>query len=172
MKRCKVCYGWISSKATRCKHCNSSVNEDKKASENEFINYINSGFSAIERECAMFDAKVEQMKGSVFLHHEYSEEDLVYSSHIKNIKAIANKMGSEIAAWEAKGVLSENVRKYYENTMNILRQKMNYMLEKVKFRRKTAWDNVSELLLSSYYFIFNIAFYHCNGARSLAKMIM
>jgi hypothetical protein len=160
LKRCKTCYGWISSKATKCKHCNSPVDDKRKSGDDEFITYINSGFSLIEKECAMFEAKVDAMKGSVFPHHEHSEEDLMRSVHFNNIKSVAGKMGGDIAAWEAKGLLSEAVRIYYENKMNILRQKMNYMIERVKFRRKTAWDNLCELLLSSYYFIFNIAFYH------------
>jgi hypothetical protein len=100
------------------------------------------------------------MKGSVCPHHEYSEEDLIQSSHISNIKAIAGKMGSEISSWEAKGIISSAVKTYYENKMAVLRQRMNYTLERIKFRRKTVWDNFSELLMSGYYFVFNIAFYH------------
>jgi hypothetical protein len=108
----------------------------------------------------MFDAKIDSMKGSVCPHHEYSEEDLLQSNHIKNIKSIAGKLGIEVSSWEAKGIISSGVKTYYENKMAILRQRMNYMLERIKFRRKTVWDNFGELLMSGYYFVFNIAFYH------------
>jgi hypothetical protein len=160
IKRCKVCFKWINSKATKCKHCHSSVGDNNKAQEDEFINYINNGFSLIERECALFDAKIDKMVGSICLHHEYSEEDLTHSSHIENIKSIAEKMGSDIFNWEVKGLISHGVKKYYEDKISILKQKMNYMMERLKFRRRTPWDNVSELLLTSYYFIMNIGFYH------------
>jgi hypothetical protein len=160
MKRCKTCYGWINSKATRCKHCNAPVNDGKTSPDEQYINYINSGFSVIEKECAMFDAKIDSMKGSVCPHHEYSEEELIRSNHINNIKSIAGKMGSDVANWSAKGIISNTVKTYYETKMAILRQKMSYTLERVKFRKKTVWDNFGEFLLSGYYFVFNIAFYH------------
>jgi hypothetical protein len=82
------------------------------------------------------------------------------SNHIDRIKSIAGKIGSDIANWEAKGFVSKNVINYYENKINILKQKMNYMIERLKFRRRTIWDNISEFFLCSYHFIFNIAFYH------------
>jgi hypothetical protein len=160
IKRCKVCYGWINSKATRCKHCNSPINDDNRPPEEGFINYINSGFMIIEKECAAFEAKIDSMKGEFCSHHEYTEEELMHSSHIQNIKSIAEKISNDIAEWEAKKLTSSNVRQYYETKFNILRQKLNYMFERVKFRRKTSWDNIYELLLCSYYLIFNIAFYH------------
>jgi hypothetical protein len=100
------------------------------------------------------------MKGDLCPHHEFSEEDLMHSSHINTIKSIVEKMGSDIASWSAKGLISEKVREYYESKMAVLKHKMNYIFEKVKFRKKTFWDNLNDLLLGSYYFIFNIAFYH------------
>jgi hypothetical protein len=160
IKRCKVCYGWISKRATRCKHCNSPVGEEKRPPDEEFINYINSGFVIIEKECATLEAKIDSMKGSFCPRHEYSEEDLMYSSHIQNVQTIAERIGNELSVWEAKKLMTNNVRIYYENRMNALRQKISYMFGRIKFRKKTTWDNVNELLMSSYYFLMNIAFYH------------
>jgi hypothetical protein len=102
----------------------------------------------------MFDAKIDSMKGFFCSHHEYSKEDLIQSNHIKNIKSIAGKLGSEVSSREAKGIISSGIKTYYENKMAILRQRMNYMLERIKFRRKTVWDNFGELLMSGYYFVF------------------
>ncbi|MDR1127780.1 MAG: hypothetical protein LBL20_00585, partial [Treponema sp.] len=117
-------------KATRCKHCNSPVDDgSKRAAEDGYINYISSGFSAIEKECNLFDVKVDAITGTMFPRHEYSEEDLVYSPHIKNIRAIASKIGYDLGDWEAKGLVSKNIRAYYESKMNILRRKMSNMLE-------------------------------------------
>jgi hypothetical protein len=136
------------------------VDNDNRPPDKEFIDYINGGFSIIEQEFAGFEAKIDSMKGSMCPHHEYSEEELMYSSHIKNIKSIVERIGNEIASWEAKKAVSDSIRAYYENKMNALRQKLNYMFTRVKFRKKTAWDNISELVMCSYYFIMNIAFYH------------
>jgi hypothetical protein len=153
IKRCKVCYGWINKKATRCKHCNAPVNNGNRPPDKEFVDYINGGFSIIDQEFAAFEAKIDSMKGSMCPHHEYSEEELMYSSHIRNIKSVAERIGNEIASWEAKENVSNSIRVYYENKMNALKQKLNYMFTRIKFRKKTAWDNISELIMSSYYLI-------------------
>jgi hypothetical protein len=43
------------------------------------------------------------------------------------------------------------------------------MFSRVKFRKKTTWDNIGELAMSSYYFIMNIAFYRVRTRRRLFR---
>jgi hypothetical protein len=159
MRRCPACFGIIHKKAVRCKHCNADLNP-KNANEGNLVSYINNGFALINKECEEFEAKIDRMKGKHFSRHEYSEEELVHSNHIDKIKSIAGKMGSDIENWKIRGLVPGNVYSYYENKIEILKQRMTYMMERLKFRRKTVWDSIGEFFLSTYYFIFNIAFYH------------
>jgi hypothetical protein len=159
MRRCPVCFGIIHKKATRCKHCNADLSQNS-SNENKIITYINNGFNLIDKECAEFENKTTSMKGKYFIRHEYSEEELIHSNHVDKIRSIAAKMGSDIENWKVLGYVSNAVHNYYNNKIEILKQRMLYMMEKVKFRRKTIWDSMREFFLSTYYFIFNIAFYH------------
>jgi hypothetical protein len=143
----------------------------------EVIKYINNGFALIDKECAEFEGKINAVKGKFFLHHDYSEEELVHSNHIDKIRSIAGKMGSDMENWKARGLITASVNSYYANKVDMLKQRMTYMMEKLKFRRKTVWDSMGEFFLSTYYFIFNIAFYHFRntvmsgtGNGALAKM--
>jgi hypothetical protein len=104
------------------------------------------------------------MKGKFFLRHDYSEEELVHSNHIDKIRAIAGKMGSDIENWRAIGLITSVVDNYYANKVDMLKQRLAYMMEKLKFGRKTVWDSMGQFFLSTYYFIFNIAFYHFRNA--------
>jgi hypothetical protein len=162
MGRCPVCYGWVSKKATKCKHCNATLKRNN--ADDQIISYINNGFDVIERECMEFENEINKMTEGYFKRHEYADEELVHSPHIDKIKSIAGKIGSDIGDWDVRGILSQTVRKYYENKMGILKQHLLYIMERIKTRRKTAWDYVKNLLLSSYSFIINIAFYHFKGS--------
>jgi hypothetical protein len=148
----------VSGKALRCKHCNASLGRENN--DDKVISYINSGFALIERECAEFETEINQMTEGYFKRHEYTEEELLESSHIDKIKAVAGKVGSDIGNWNAKGILSQNVLKYYEDKVELSKQRMIQIYNRIKSRRKTAWDCIKDVLLGSYHFIFNIAFYH------------
>jgi hypothetical protein len=158
MRRCPVCYGWVSKKAAKCKHCNATLKRNN--ADEQIISYINNGFDVIENECHEFEAEISKMSNGYFKLHEYSDEELIHSPHIEKIKSIAGKMGSDIENWDVRGALSDNVRNYYDNKISVLKQQMVYLMGKIKSRRRTGWDCAKDLLLSSYNFIFNIAFYH------------
>jgi hypothetical protein len=158
LRRCPNCHRWISKKATSCKHCKISFvgeTDDDRA-----VASINKAFAVIEEECAKFEYTIDCMIGGYFRRHEYTEEELLYSPGIDNIKAVASKIGNYIGNLEIKGLLSKPVRNYYENKIEILRQRMAYIFNKIKSRRKTFWDCGKDMALSSYYFILNIGFYH------------
>jgi hypothetical protein len=154
VKRCPVCFGLVNKKATKCKHCSSPIGED-----NTYYEYINNGFSLINRECDAFNQKVESIKGRIFPRHQYSEEELLHSSHIDKIKAIAGKMRSDIENWKNRGAVSNDLVNYYTEKASLLDDKFRFMIRRLKARQNNIWERLSEFLICSYYFIINIALY-------------
>jgi hypothetical protein len=155
MKRCPICFGLVNKKATKCKHCSSDLSEG-----NEYYEYINNGFSLIERECRSFNQKIESIKGSIFPRHQYSEEELLHSSHLDKIRSIAGKMGNDIENWEKRGKLPEELKDYYEDRILQLNDRFQFMIRRIKSRKYSIWEKISDFFMCSYYFIINIALYH------------
>jgi hypothetical protein len=124
------------------------------------VDSINNGIAKIDKEFMELEYEMTIMTEGHFRRHMYTEEELINSRHIDNIRAIAAHMGRNVGNLKVKGLLSKVVRDYYENNIAILKQKLAYIYNKIKSRRKNCWDCTRDLLLSSYYFIFNIAFYH------------
>jgi hypothetical protein len=155
MKRCPVCFGLVNKKAAKCKHCSADLDENRA-----YYTYIDNGFSLIEKEFDAFNQKIESVKGSVFPKHQYSEEQLLQSSHIDRIRSIAGKMESDIENWQERGTLSPKLKEYYNEKIAILNDRFQFTIRKLKTRKYSIWERLSEFLICSYYFIINIAFHH------------
>jgi hypothetical protein len=156
MKRCPVCLGLVSRKATRCKHCTADIREDKT-----YYEYLDNGFSRINKECDVFNQKIDSIKkGLILPKHNYSEEELLNSSHLDKIRAIAGKMGSDIENWQQRGKLSPELKSYYDERIVILDERFQFMIQRLKSRKYNIWERISEFFICSYYFIINIAFHH------------
>jgi hypothetical protein len=155
MKRCPVCFGLVNKKATKCKHCSSELGED-----NSYYEYINNGFALIERECEAFNQMAESVKGTLFPRHQYSEEELLHSSHLDKIRTIAGKMGNDVGNWQNRGAISQELKDYYDDKITILNDRFQFMIRNLKSRKYSVWERLSEFILCSYYFIINIAFHH------------
>jgi hypothetical protein len=149
---------WVRKKALRCWKCGANLKTSNIDSET--IEFIDKGIAIMEKEFMEIEYEINIMTEGHFRRHMYTEEELINSQHIDKIRAIAAKLGRNVGNLEAKGILSKIVRDYYENNIAILKQKLAYIYNKIKSRRKNGWDCTRDILLSSYYFIFNIAFYH------------
>jgi hypothetical protein len=145
VRRCPYCHGWIHKKATRCKHCKASLENN----DNQIISYINNGFNLIEKEITEFENEIHMMSRGYFRRHEYTEEELMHSRHIDKIKSVAGKIGSDLENWRVMGKVNPGVSRYYEEKVDLLRQKTMHIIEMIKTRRKTAWDLLKDILLSS-----------------------
>ncbi|MDR2068729.1 MAG: hypothetical protein LBP71_02550 [Spirochaetaceae bacterium] len=159
MKRCPVCFGLVNKKATKCKHCASDLGENNI----EYYNYINNGFSLIDREFEAFNQKIESIKGAIFPRHQYSEEELLHSSHLDKIRAIVGKMESDIENWNNRGRFSTQLKEYYDDKLSVLNDRFQFMMRRLKSRRYSIWERISEFVICSYYFIINIALHHIKG---------
>jgi hypothetical protein len=124
------------------------------------VAFIDEGFEMLESECVKFEYRIDCMTEGYFRRHECTEEELLYSHNVDTIKAITGKLGRYVRNLEVRGELSPAVRNYYEEKMDVLKQRMAYIFNKIRSRKKTFWDCGRDLLFGSYYFIFNIAFYH------------
>jgi hypothetical protein len=162
MRRCPVCYGWINNKAAKCKHCQSII-ENEYGDNIDYVEYINHGFSVIERECEAMDDKIALMTGTFFQRHQYTEEELLNSKHLEKISSIANKMGDDIQNWKANEKLSAKIETMFQNKLYMAEERVNHIMERLKNRRYTFWERVSEFFVFTYYFIFNIALFNIKG---------
>jgi hypothetical protein len=124
MKRCPVCFGLVNKKATKCKHCSSDLEEN-----NAYFEYINNGFALIDKECESFNQKIECVRGSLFPRHQYTEEELLHSSHLDKIRAIVGKMGNDIENWQNRGSISPELKNYYEEKIYVLNNRFQFMIK-------------------------------------------
>jgi hypothetical protein len=159
MKRCPICFGLVHKKATKCRHCSSDLEE-----VNEYYEYIHNGFSLIEKECDTFNEKIEAVKGNLFQRYQYSEEELLHSSHLDKIRSIAGKIGSDIENWQERNVLPPKIKEFYNENVSILNDRFQFMMHRIKSRRYSLWERISEFFLCSYYFIINIALHHIKNS--------
>jgi hypothetical protein len=114
----------------------------------------------IENECSAFDEEVEQMANSIFPHHLYSENAMMHSNHLDRIRAIAGKMGDDIEHWKERGLISQNLIDLYQYKIRVLKNRVDHMIGRVKSRKYTIWERLTEFFSCTYYFIFNMALYH------------
>jgi hypothetical protein len=128
--------------------------------EGDYRSYISNGFAAIDRECRAFDNKIEEMSGSFLPRHEYSVDDLLHSQHLAKIQSLAGKMKDDITNWKERGAISGELLELYEYNINIISRRVNHMISRIRKRRTTVWEKISEFLICTYYFLVNMAAYH------------
>lgn len=158
MRRCPICFGWIHRKAAKCKHCQSLLDESS-----DCYDYLSNGFARIERECDAFDEKAERVVGAVFRRHEYTEAELMQSSHLDKIRSIAGKMGDDVRHWRETGSASSRLQAMYDSKVELLQERMDNMVRRLKQRRATVWEKIAGFFMSCYRFIFDVALKRLRG---------
>ena len=145
MKKCPYCNEWIKSRAIRCKHCRTSLGENRYASAkkkaDDGIQYLQNGFAKINSECQKIEEKMKLKTGFVFIKHQYSGDELYYA--LGRIESFVEKMSTDLDEWESVGKLNQQVRFLFnqkaEETCHRL-ESLHYLIEQ---REATWWEKVS-----------------------------
>jgi hypothetical protein len=154
--KCPACDKWISRKAKKCPYCQSVIYEDG-LDINNYFNYINQGFYAIESECNSLDNEIEALTGSVFMQHQFSKNELLHSHRIDKINAIAGKMNDDIENWVNSSKLPIQFQTIFTRRLSMIQARLNNIIYRINGRRATFWETVLQIFMVVYKHVFNIA---------------
>jgi hypothetical protein len=136
--RCPYCKERIKNQAVRCKHCHSSIGAGNN--HDDGIRYLQNGFAKINDECDAIEDRINTRTGFIFIHHQYSEEELWTATG--RIESFAEKIRDDLEQWESFGQLSPRIRLIYNQKVEAVHERLETLHAMIQMREPTWWEKV------------------------------
>ena len=86
----------------------------------------------------------------MFVRHRYTVNELLESNHLSKVESIAGKIRDDVRQWEGTGRLSNQIRATYNQNAERVHQRVERIIEKIKTRAPTIWEQVCAVFIKAY----------------------
>jgi hypothetical protein len=146
--RCLFCKIRNKKNSAKCQFCDYFLDSSPEARKT--LAYLENGFEKINAELEDIEGKVNQIIGKVYKRHRYTAEDLLDSSQINRIQALAGKIKDDVALWEAAGKLPYRLKIFYNENAESVQNRMRVINRTIQDRKPTLWERVGSFFRRLY----------------------